>query len=815
MEKKYFEELKKEILEKSGIKEDIPNKFKILSNEIYRLTNRKIGEKTLTRFFGIDRGRGFAANTEFALLEYVGRKDWSSYESPLDVALPAATVPDPTFLDLVSQKESKDLNDKEYLELFKIEDRQYIIGIYQGGITVYKQQIRALNIFNALISSKQIRLDEDGFTIGIVGGGVAGLTFAAAALKSNLVVRLFEKEPHYLHMQSGCDTRKIHPNMYEWPDTGSLFPYAKLPVLSWQYDTASNVSKQIIKNFKKIKEEHSINYGEYMRTKPVKVEKNENKSQKKIKITLEQVGGDKRTVPVFCDLLIYAVGYGIEGGVNPASHTFSYWRNDSIGQSNLRNGNNHYMISGLGDGGLIDLFRLKIYDFSYEYILTVFKSNPTAFKNLKKKLSAVKKAALEHKEIPDGFLVYQFSLIVKNDYAYILKALKDADRIRENIHVTLNGSEPTFLASLDFKKISLLNAFLAYILEEDHFKYEGGRIVMKIAEKRYYFNDNLLEKENLIVRHGTLKSAIINGLPFSEQQKNRLKLLETAQIKILPYGIVQPRWTIAEINNHFTYAQRTLAEDEQGPQKQKRVEYLTPQTLSVCTSFVSVLNSVLEKFKASGQDYRTSIYRVTDVQGDLFFQQITSFFGTRSMSGDGSAKRVYKLDRGNIGYSFTTGKPLLIVRNDEKAFEEIVALLNLKSYYNEIKDPKSFLTIPIVSDFSFVDAEGVHHTGTSTNAVLYIDSTDEHFFDAADVKEAILSVAKGFVKSIEHMLKHEQLFMADLEYHPIVLNGDKYSDKLYNNKCYIDLVNTGLGSGLKFSEYHSFDIMHNSPERFV
>ncbi|HMG68766.1 MAG TPA: NAD(P)-binding protein, partial [Chitinophagaceae bacterium] len=114
----------------------------------------------------------------------------------------------------------KELSDEDYLDLFKIGDKKYLLGIYQDGITVYKQQIRALNIFQALFNTKKIK---PGYTIGIIGGGVAGLTFAAACLKSGIAVQILEKHSTYLPMQSGCDIRRIHPNIYEWPEKGSQF----------------------------------------------------------------------------------------------------------------------------------------------------------------------------------------------------------------------------------------------------------------------------------------------------------------------------------------------------------------------------------------------------------------------------------------------------------------------------------------------------------------------------------------------------------------------------------------------------------------
>jgi hypothetical protein len=816
LEENEFQKLRHDVLIKAGIKVITPGDAKLLSKDIFRLTHRFISETTLKRFFGFSKTSSkFSKYTILSLIEYLGTDTVDLRTSPVTTsnAIMSGKEDLPEFLAEICRKDKDKLTDDEYLELFKIENQQYIIGIYQGGITVYKQQIRALNIFNALINTGKIRVEDD-FTIGIVGAGVAGLTFAAAAMKSNMIVRIYEKEPHYLHMQSGCDTRKIHPNIYEWPDSGSLFPYAKMPVLSWEYDTASNVSKQIVKEFRKVRAVHSSNFEDYTRMNILSVENNDIKGQKKIKITAEHVES-KRKVPGFCDLIVYAVGYGIEGGVNVASRTPSYWRNDSLGQSNLRDGNNNYMISGLGDGGLVDLFRLKLYDFSYEYILSVFQSNEKAYNSLKQKLSDIKLRGLQEENIADTFLEYEFSRLTVLDYDYILKEFENGERIRKNIKVTMNGNGTTFISSLDFKKISLLNAFLAFILHKEHFDFESGKLEHRISEQKYYLNGREIDGENLIVRHGTQKTAVINGLPFSEDAKQRLKHLEIAQSITLPYGLVKPRWTTTEINNHFLRGNNTRNSSTIGPIKEKKIEYLTPQTISVCTGFISVLNSVLEKFNDCNHDYRTSIYRVINVRGEPHFQQMTSFFGTKNLSGDGSAKRVFNLGRGNIGYSFATGKPLLIERSDEVDFEKIVDLLELKSYYKEINEPKAFLTLPILADYEYMDSEYNRHKGIAANAVLYIDSTNIHYFNNPAVIEAIMSVARGFVHSIDHMLTHEQLFMADLEFCPLNINGNKYGEDLSKNKCYIEPKLGDTDKMPKFKSYYSFDMMNNSPERFV
>jgi len=64
----------------------------------------------------------------------------------------------------------------------------------------------------------------------------------------------------------------------------------------------------------------------------------------------------------FFDHVILATGFGIETG-EP-----SYWRNDEFAQTSLKP-RNTYIVSGGGDGGVIDLLRLQISQFRQDRIL--------------------------------------------------------------------------------------------------------------------------------------------------------------------------------------------------------------------------------------------------------------------------------------------------------------------------------------------------------------------------------------------------------------------------------------------------------------
>jgi hypothetical protein len=103
---------------------------------------------------------------------------------------------------------------EEVLRQFKLADRVYILGTFETGLTIYSQQVRALNLVWSLVEAAP---ENELRNIAIVGGGFAGLTAAAGLLhKGAEHISLFEKRATLCPLQSGSDTRWVHPHIYSW-----------------------------------------------------------------------------------------------------------------------------------------------------------------------------------------------------------------------------------------------------------------------------------------------------------------------------------------------------------------------------------------------------------------------------------------------------------------------------------------------------------------------------------------------------------------------------------------------------------------------
>src|SRR5262249_16254772 len=108
-------------------------------------------------------------------------------------------------------------NDARYvLERMRVEGfpRAYVLGCHAQRLTVLCQQFRAFNLVWALFDRGYVKAGD---RVGVVGGGIGGLTVAAAAMLKGCRIVLAEEDQQLMHVQRRNMTRLLHPNIYEWP----------------------------------------------------------------------------------------------------------------------------------------------------------------------------------------------------------------------------------------------------------------------------------------------------------------------------------------------------------------------------------------------------------------------------------------------------------------------------------------------------------------------------------------------------------------------------------------------------------------------
>ncbi|WP_225412312.1 NACHT domain-containing protein [Stigmatella hybrida] len=232
----------------------------------------------------------------------------------------------------------------------------YLLGCFDKRVTLYAQQCRALNLVHALVEHEELRA---GVRVAVIGGGVGGLTAAAAVRLTGASVTLYEKEKQLLPIQRAAHHRWVHPHIYEaleWPTTD----VSDLPVLPWKAGPASDVVMQLEAAFEKLASTMgSIHI--HRNTLINKISKGTSGS-----VLLM----DKNHVQTQYDIVIVAVGFGQESSsadITNARSSFckspiSYWASDELTE---QVDGKRILISGSGDGALIDLARALVADFRH------------------------------------------------------------------------------------------------------------------------------------------------------------------------------------------------------------------------------------------------------------------------------------------------------------------------------------------------------------------------------------------------------------------------------------------------------------------
>jgi hypothetical protein len=240
-----------------------------------------------------------------------------------------------------------------------------VIGHGAGQVTVYSQQIRALNLIWALSAQRQLEGDH----IVVVGGGVAGVTAAAAAMLHGARVTLLERSEELLHLQRGCHTRHLHPRIYEWPDRTARRAAAGLPILDWSVGTASDVAERMLADFYNIRLRVEERRHCERVLEAITSVRDVRLSKSGTSISWDEPGPDGVDKCRQIDeprAIILALGFGIERTKNDLPRR-SYWRVDSLTQTPLDSEDSNYvvLIAGTGDGGTIDVLRAKLKEFDH------------------------------------------------------------------------------------------------------------------------------------------------------------------------------------------------------------------------------------------------------------------------------------------------------------------------------------------------------------------------------------------------------------------------------------------------------------------
>lgn len=411
-----------------------------------------------------------------------------------------------------SMIKAKKASSREIEATYRVSPGLYLIGSLERGVTIYNQQVRAHNLAWVLWKNGDHRKVSN---IAVVGGGIAGLTMAASLLSlfgQRVSISLFEKSWDLCPFQQGADVRWVHPRIYNWPDEGSRAPSASLPVLDWTEGRASDVARRIMSEFSKFADSFARPNGGlsiYLGLQHFQIEPNTRSiSWIGYKASRENeffhLGKPEGTSAQF-DAIVLATGFGTET-VEPEYRTESYWRNEQLAQPPLDRVERRYLVSGFGDGALIDVCRLTVERFRQDTIIyELFQDDD--LENVERLLWAANRRA--------GAKANLFSLFQRDETTLLRNAKSRLEkRIRKDtqviLHLSGRNKEIKHFEQIFGLYSSFLNRLLIYLL------YRCGAFALDFSELNDAVRRHQVASNCVICRYGAntsehLLSSFVNG----------------------------------------------------------------------------------------------------------------------------------------------------------------------------------------------------------------------------------------------------------------------------------------------------------------
>jgi hypothetical protein len=359
-------------------------------------------------------------------------------------------------------------------------ERVYVCGCHERWVSIYLQSIRGLNLAWALSTTGRV---APGARVAVVGGGFAGLCAAAGLGRRGARVTLLERRPALLEAQRGNRVRSIHPHIHEWPRPGSLEPRAGLPLLDWSAAVSADMARAVLDGFA----------AEVARSA--------------ISVVLSAPPLDLDAAPY--DAIVLALGVGMERSFG-ALPLRSYWTDDDIATP-AAGPPRHHLVTGIGEGGVIDTLYLRLAGFSHAEIAAHL-AEIAGMRPVEEELLAIER------EIEAGGLCDADvnSLLEPRYLALPVPRAVDAllrSRARRDNRVTLNGPEPRPLAA----RADILNRFLlSRLVALGELDYLPGKIaaIDGVGEQFLVTLDHgpRARFDEVKVRHGTVP-ALATGFP--------------------------------------------------------------------------------------------------------------------------------------------------------------------------------------------------------------------------------------------------------------------------------------------------------------
>ena len=363
----------------------------------------------------------------------------------------------------------------------------YFVGPFGARVSFASQQRRALNLIWALRRKGEWPKASRPRAV-VIGGGIAGVTIAAALHLQGCAVRIFEGEGAILSLQSEAVHRFVHPTINFWPEA-PLSWTTGFPFLDWYAASCPKIMESI-----------QGYWNEWFDGEIADVVPNA------VFTGFGRARGDTVTMRFRdrpaeeADIVFVATGFGRERGFDDPQLK-SYWQEDWLDRKAAKP-NFRCVVSGTGDGGLIDALRLTYPRFMVdELALKTLQLSDS--KHLREAVSDIENEAYDvGNENRRSKLYFTKYTEVARDLPRKAKRLL-APLVTGKIPVRLIGKldHPFEASSAPIHKL-----ILAISLYENRIAYTKGTLIRDengtYAIRRKNAADEVLEFDHLVVRHG-------------------------------------------------------------------------------------------------------------------------------------------------------------------------------------------------------------------------------------------------------------------------------------------------------------------------
>ena len=410
---------------------------------------------------------------------------------------------------------------QEVESTFKLMEGIYLLGSLQKGVTVYGQQVRAHNLMWSLWELSRYNKVELG-PIAIVGGGIrwahrSGMRHLTFQECVNHAVRAAVGS---LSPSAGIGQSLAAPTHLRLalPRKQSAQCFAASPKLVGR--RASDVARELLLKFGRYCQTFLDRNGNdlriYLGLGHLRITRNQIEwmGQKTIRreefFHIEKPEGKTEKFKT----IILAPGFGVE--INQS--TPSYWRNDQLSQPILNGARRLYVVSGYGDGAIVDLCRLTIERFRQDTILYELFS-----KGLEREEENLRKT-IDGLGGPDECNLYNALSGFNLDQVQESLAQRVRKDVRVVLHATGKGGKNKSLEKLFAPGSSILHRFILYLL------YRCAAFTTSFDKLDAISSEHQISENYVVSRYGTDRMSNVLDL-FSDPASvhPRLKSMDAGQ----------------------------------------------------------------------------------------------------------------------------------------------------------------------------------------------------------------------------------------------------------------------------------------------